>query len=62
LFFKTYIKDGRCIFDREHNGWWKGGDNRFTYINSTRRCNWCGEWQRKRIEKEVKIKQRVVWS
>lgn len=60
-FFDTYERDGRCIFDREHNGWWRGSDNRFTYINNTRRCNWCGEWHIKEIEKKVKIERKVKW-
>lgn len=60
-FFETYKKDGRCIFDREHSGWWQGSDDRFTYINNTRRCNWCGEWHKKEIHKEVIIKRREIW-
>ncbi|MGK4040826.1 hypothetical protein AB0Y20_00895 [Heyndrickxia oleronia] len=60
-FFSTYQKDGRCIFDRNHNKWWQGEANRFTYINNTRRCNWCGEWHKKEIHKEVKIERKVRW-
>gem|GEM_PF-6434809 len=61
-FFKTYEKDGRCIFDREHNKWFLGAENRFTYVNNTRRCNWCGKWQQKEIKKEQTIKQKEVWK
>jgi hypothetical protein len=60
-FFDTYEKDGRCIFDRNHNSWLLGSDNRFTYVNNTRKCNWCGEWYKKEIVKEVKIKRREIW-
>lgn len=60
-FFSTYERDGRCIFDREHNGWWQGEEKRFTYINNTRKCNWCGEWHKKEIVKKVKIKREVNW-
>lgn len=60
-FFSTYERDGRCIFDREHNGWMLGSDGRFTYVNNTRKCNWCGQWQHKEIHKEVKIKRKEVW-
>lgn len=60
-FFETYQRDGRCIFDREHTAWLQGSDNRFTYVNNTRKCNWCGEWHHKEIHKEVKIKRHEVW-
>jgi hypothetical protein len=60
-FIETYIRDGRCIFDRNHNGWMQGTNNRFTYVNNTRKCNWCGEWHKKEIHKEVTIKRREVW-
>lgn len=60
-FFSTYEKDGRCIFDRKHNGWMQGTDNRFTYVNNTRKCNWCGQWHKKEIKKVVKIERKVQW-
>lgn len=60
-FFKIYERDGRCIFDREHNGWWQGSDNRFTYINNTRKCNWCGQWHKKEIRKVQTIKRVETW-
>ncbi len=60
-FFSTYQKDGRCMFDRSHNGWFQGDKERFTFINNTRRCNWCGKWHTKEIHKEVKIERREVW-
>lgn len=61
-FFKTYEDIGRCIFDGNHSGWLLGDENRFTYINNTRRCNWCGEWHHMEIHKETTIKRRKVWS
>lgn len=60
-FFKTYEKDGRCIFDRKHTGWMIGTEDRFTYVNNTRKCNWCGQWHTKEIHKIVKIKREEVW-
>lgn len=41
-FFDTYEKIGRCIFDSDHNGWMQHTDARYTYVNNTRKCNWCG--------------------
>lgn len=61
-FLKTYERDGLCIFDREHNGWMLGAKDRFTYINNTRRCNWCGEWHIKEIKKIQTIKREEVWN
>lgn len=62
-FFSNYEKDGRCIFDRTHSRWLRGdnGQERYTYINNTRRCNWCGQWHTKEIHKEVKIERTEVW-
>lgn len=61
-FFNTYEQHGRCIFDRGHNGWWQGSDNRYTYVNNTRKCNWCGKWQHKEIHKVVEISRKVTWK
>lgn len=61
-FFNTYERDGRCVFDREHRGWWKGEDGRFTYSEneSKRICSWCGVTQHKHIEKVVK--EVITWE
>lgn len=62
-FFREYLRIGRCIFDREHNGLWLGSEGRFTQINrNSRKCNWCGQHQRRRIEKVVKMERRVKWE
>lgn len=62
-FFKEYAMIGRCLFDREHFGWWWGDGQRFTHINKhSRRCNWCGEWQHRTIKKVVQIKRCEVWQ
>lgn len=60
-FLDTYEKDGRCIFDREHYKRMLGAEGRFTYINNTRRCNWCGQWQHKQIKKVQTIERVVNW-
>lgn len=59
-FWKRYIKIGRCLF-LNHDAWCIGQDKRFTYVNNTRKCNWCGKWQKKQIEKETEIKRVVKW-
>lgn len=60
-FFSTYERDGRCIFDRGHNGWMLGTDKRFTYVNNTRKCNCCGQWHEKEIRKVQTIERKVYW-
>lgn len=60
-FLNTYEQIGRCIFDHTHNGWLQGDKERFTYVNNTRKCNWCGKWHKKEIEKKVKIERVVNW-
>jgi hypothetical protein len=60
-FFKEYKKDGRCIFDRNHDRWLASTEGRYTYVNNTRKCNWCGQWHKKEIHKVVKIKREEVW-
>lgn len=61
-FFDTYENIGRCIFDPEHSRWMQYTDNRYTYINNTRKCNWCGQWHKKEIIKKVKIERIAVWK
>jgi hypothetical protein len=64
-FWNEYVSSGRCLFNREHddNYWWLGAETRYTQINkNSRKCNWCGEHQRRRIEKEVKIERVEVWD
>lgn len=62
-FWEEYVQSGRCVFDREHNGWWRGDETRFTQINrNSRRCNWCGQHQKKTIKKSITIKRNEVWS
>lgn len=60
-FWDEYIKLGRCLFDKGHNGWWQGEEDRFIYVNNTRRCDWCGQWQEKKIDKVVKIERKIKW-
>jgi hypothetical protein len=60
-FFSVYERDGRCIFDREHKSWMATPEGRYTYINNTRKCNWCGQWHKKEIHKVVKIERKEVW-
>lgn len=61
-FFKNYKKLGRCYFDPLHR-WWGNGNNRFTVINkNSMRCNWCGQWLHRKIEKVVTIKRKKIWE
>lgn len=45
-----------------HNGWYQDDYNtRFTYLDDkTRKCNWCGQVQHKRIEEMVRKKE--IWE
>ena len=62
-FFEDYIEFGRC-FLFEHGAWLRNGDKQFTYQDdgNERWCNWCGRVERKRIEVETKIIERVIWE
>lgn len=62
-FFKEYERRGRCIFHEHGNiGWVLGKESRYTVINNTRRCNWCGHWQQKEIETVKTIERREKWT
>lgn len=60
--FWTRYKDiGRCLFIG-HDDWYQDDYNtRFTYLDDkTRKCNWCGKIQYKRIEEIVREKE--IWE
>lgn len=61
-FWKQYKADGRCTFDRAHSVYFLNASDRFTVINQTRRCNWCGTWHTQTIEKVVEVKRVAVWT
>jgi len=61
-FWKQYERDGRCAFDRDHRMHFQNDEDRFTIIGATRRCNWCGEWHERHIEKRVQIERREIWT
>lgn len=58
LFFDTYEKIGRCIFDINHNLLLAHEDSRYNINGDTRKCNWCDAEFKKEI-KEVVTKQEV---
>lgn len=60
-FWKLYEQIGRCTFDRDHRMHFINDDDRYTMIGSTRRCNWCGQWHERKLEKQVRIERREVW-
>lgn len=61
-FWSEYLKLGRCLFT-PHDSWYKDYNNtRWTYINkNSRRCNWCGQYQRRFIETEKITMRNEVW-
>ena len=62
-FWPEYLKVGRCIWDRSHDGWLADDDERFTQINrNSRRCNWCGKHLHRKIEKRVKLERKEIWE
>jgi hypothetical protein len=60
-FWMAYERDGRCVIDRSHAMHFQTSDDRYTVINNTRRCNWCGQWHVRHVEKLTKIERRDVW-
>jgi len=62
-FWERYQKIGRCLLFPHHKKFWLQGEkNRYTYVNGTRKCNWCGKWQKKHIEKKTAIERLEVWE
>lgn len=62
-FWREYTKSGRCVFDREHKSLWQGDESRYTQINrNSRKCNWCGQHQKRSIEKVINITRKEVWT
>lgn len=60
-FWDMYIKDGRCVFDRNHNLWWSGGGDKYTMIDeNTKICNWCSKELHRREIVTEKIEE--VWE
>lgn len=61
-FWTAYQRGGRCVIDRNHTGWFANAEDRFTIIGGTRRCNWCGQWHERHIDKHTRIERRDVWT
>ncbi len=57
----TYLLIGRCAWDRHHFDFMRNNEHRFTLVGTTRRCNWCGEWQHLVVKKHVRIARDRVW-
>lgn len=60
-FWKEYEARGRCLFYGHENIWLTGDKGRYTVVNNTRRCEWCGEWQKKTIKVTKKVTRKEVW-
>lgn len=59
---EEYQRIGRCLLIPHNYQWYTGEDTRFTYVNNTRKCNWCGKWQHMNLQKIVKVKLEKVWE
>lgn len=59
---EEYQRVGRCLLLPHDYLWYEGEDTRFTYVNNTRKCNWCGKWQHMNLHKIVKVKLEKVWK
>lgn len=58
-FWEHYVAKGRCVFDKEHGGWWVGGDQRFTMIDTdTKVCQWCNATLRRTEETVTRTVER----
>lgn len=61
-FWPLYERDGRCVIDRSHTGWFANDADRFTLVGTTRHCNWCGQWHDRSVSKQTKTVRREVWA
>lgn len=63
IFWKNYLRKGRCFLFKHDSIWLLGDEDRYSYIGkSSRRCNWCGQWQHREIEKITVIKRKDKWK
>lgn len=60
-FWPEYIRMGRSLWDASGSNYMLGGEDRFTYVGNTKRCNWSGRWYEKKIVKKVKIERCEEW-
>lgn len=56
-----YQRVGRCLLIPHDFVWCEGEDTRFTYVNNTRKCNWCGLWQHRELHKVVEREIKEEW-
>ena len=61
-YFEKYQRIGRCLMISHDQPWVPGGEHRFTVVNNTRRCNWCGKWQHKKIHKKTVVVREDKWE
>ena len=61
-YFEKYQRIGRCLMVPHDEPWVPGGEHRFTIVNNTRRCNWCGKWQHKKIHKKTVVFREEQWE
>ncbi|MET3658469.1 hypothetical protein [Sporosarcina psychrophila] len=62
-FFERYERMGRCIFWGHGTRTWLVGDKkRYTVINNTRRCDWCGTWQKREVVTKKTIERIETWT
>lgn len=61
-YFEKYQRIGRCLMISHDQPWVLGGEHRFTVVNNTRHCNWCGKWQHKKIHKKTVVVREEKWE
>lgn len=65
-FWAAYLRDGRCVWDRDHRMHMVGDGNRWHYhsCGRGRRCRWCGAEQVSNVERRVEVVETVreVWA
>ncbi len=59
-FWPRYLKVGRCAIDPKHERSFIGDAGRYTRKGNKRTCQWCGQVQQMKIEREVIKHER--WS
>lgn len=59
-FWTLYLKHGRCAIDPDHDKYFVGDAGRFVRRGRTRCCQWCGQKQKVKIERQITQHER--WS
>ena len=60
-FWAAYLQKGRCVWDAEHGMYMQNDENRYSYEDGFRVCNWCGAVHEAKRETTVEVKTREFW-